>query len=182
LPPADTGVRAGTRILAIYNLDGRLRVQPALLHSLNDVFNTGRFAHHVESAASLLLQVTEWVSITSAQLHFATEQPGARVSRIAATIATTGSSTWSSGPRSSCSSSAPPLCAGLSARRCSHGPNPLPKWRCGAQPHVASSNPWLCPGALTSYTFRANPPELAGERAARCVSRRAGTSGHTSAA
>jgi hypothetical protein len=37
--PADTCARAETRVLAIYNLSGRLRSAPTLMHSLADWFD-----------------------------------------------------------------------------------------------------------------------------------------------
>jgi hypothetical protein len=85
----DTGIRAETRILVIYNLGGRLRVQPDLMHSFSDWFDMGRFANHIVAAASLLPQITKAVSIKPEQFHFAEHQPRARVDGIAAAIATT---------------------------------------------------------------------------------------------
>ena len=87
MPLADTGVRAGTRVLAIYNLGGRLRVQPALRHSLSDIFKMGRFAHHIEAAASLLPDTSGLLSIEPAQFHLATEPLRVRLGRIDAAIA-----------------------------------------------------------------------------------------------
>jgi hypothetical protein len=85
----DTGIRAETRILVIYNLGGRLRVQPDLMYSFSDWLDMGRFAHHIAAATSLLPQITEPVSIKPEQFHFAEHQPRVRLGRIAAAIATT---------------------------------------------------------------------------------------------
>jgi hypothetical protein len=85
----DTAIRAGTRILAIYNLSGRLRVQQDFMHSLTEWFDLGRFAYHIEAAASLLPQVTDPISIEPDRFQVSTEQPRARVRRLAAAIAMT---------------------------------------------------------------------------------------------
>ncbi|MGH3211585.1 MAG: hypothetical protein ACRDNO_27890, partial [Trebonia sp.] len=87
--PADTGARAQTRVLAIYNLKGPLRSSPALMHPLGDWFDMGRFAHHITAAGSLLPQTTDPVEIDPARFRFADHRPKVRVRRIAAAIATT---------------------------------------------------------------------------------------------
>ena len=89
MTPADTGARAATRVLAIYNLSGRLRCEPALMHSLGDWLDLGRFAHHVATAGDLLPRVTDPVEIDPARFRFLNHQPRVRVRRIAAAIATT---------------------------------------------------------------------------------------------
>ena len=86
---ADTGTRVATRVLAIYNLGGRLRIPADSTHSLAGHFNMGRFAHHVEATASLLPRVTAPVSIEPGQFRLASGQLGARVGWITAAIATT---------------------------------------------------------------------------------------------
>jgi len=87
--PTDTGARAETRVLAIYNLSGRLRPAPALMHPLGDWFDMGRFAHHVTAAGQLLPRITDPVEIDPGRFRFADHRPRVRVRRIAAAIATT---------------------------------------------------------------------------------------------
>ncbi|HEX3515285.1 MAG TPA: hypothetical protein VHT26_14915, partial [Trebonia sp.] len=87
--PADTCARAETRVLAIYNLSGRLRSAPALMHPLSDWFDMGRFAHHITAAGRLLPRTTDPVEIDPARFRFADHQPKVSVRRIAAAIATT---------------------------------------------------------------------------------------------
>ena len=87
--PADTGARGATRVLAIYNLSGRLRCEPGLMHSLGDWLDLGRFAHHVATAGDLLPRVTDPVEIDPARFRFLDHQPRVRVRRVAAAIATT---------------------------------------------------------------------------------------------
>ena len=82
--PADTCARAATRVLGIYNLSGRLRSEPALMHSLADWLDTGRFAHHITAAGSLLPRTTDPVEIDPARFRFADRRPRVRVRRIAA--------------------------------------------------------------------------------------------------
>jgi hypothetical protein len=85
----DTRTRTETRILIICNLGERIIVRHDLMHSLADWLDTGRFEHHIKAAASLLPQVTDPVSIEESKVHFAIEQPGVRIRRIAAAIAIT---------------------------------------------------------------------------------------------
>lgn len=87
--PADTCARAETRVLAIYNLRGRLLTEPGLMHSLADWFAMGRFAHHITAGGHLLPQVTDPVEIDPARFRFAGHRPRVRVRRIAAAIGTT---------------------------------------------------------------------------------------------
>jgi hypothetical protein len=87
--PADTCARSATRVLAIYNLGGRLRSEPALMHSLAGWFDMGRFAHHVTAAGGLLPRITDPVEIDPAGFRFDDHRPRVRVHRIAAAIATT---------------------------------------------------------------------------------------------
>jgi hypothetical protein len=87
--PSDTCARAATRVLGIYNLSGRLRSEPALMHSLADWFDMGRFTHHITAAGSLLPRITDPVEIDPARFRFADHRPRVRVRRIAAAIATT---------------------------------------------------------------------------------------------
>lgn len=87
--PADTGARAETRVLAIYNLSGRLWSAPALMHPLGEWFDLGRFAHHITAAGGLLPRITDPVEIDPARFRFADHQPSVRVRRVAAAIATT---------------------------------------------------------------------------------------------
>ncbi|HEY1628080.1 MAG TPA: hypothetical protein VGG16_30260 [Streptosporangiaceae bacterium] len=87
--PADTCARSATRVLAIYNLGGRLRSAPALMHSLAGWFDMGRFAHHITAAGGLLPRITDPVEIDPARFRFADHRPRVRVHRIAAAIATT---------------------------------------------------------------------------------------------
>lgn len=87
--PADTCARAATRVLAIYNLGGRLRSEPALMHSLANWFDMGRFAHHITAAGGLLPRITDPVEIDPARFRFADHRPRVRVRRIAAAVATT---------------------------------------------------------------------------------------------
>ena len=87
--PADTCARAETRVLAIYNLSGRLRSEPPLMHPLGDWFDMGRFAHHITAAGNLLPRITDPVEIDPARFRFADHQPRVCVRRIAAAIATT---------------------------------------------------------------------------------------------
>lgn len=86
---ADSGPRARTRILAISNLGGRLRVPPEATHSLAGWLDLGRFAPHIESAASLLPQITDPVSIEAERFALGEGQSRARPALIAAAIATT---------------------------------------------------------------------------------------------
>jgi hypothetical protein len=87
--PADTCPRAATRVLGIYNLGGRLRSEPALMHSLAGWLDMGRFAHHITAAGSLLPRITDPVEIDPARFRFSDHRPRVRVRRIAAAIATT---------------------------------------------------------------------------------------------
>lgn len=87
--PTDTGTRAETRVLAIYNLSGRLRSQPTLMRSLADWLDIGRFTHHVTAAGILLPRAADPVEVDPARFQFAGRQPRTRVQRIAAAIATT---------------------------------------------------------------------------------------------
>ncbi len=87
--PADTCDRAETRVLAIYNLSGRLRSEPGLMHSLADWLAMGRFAHHIRAGGHLLPQVTDPVTIDPTRFRFAGHRPRVRVRRIAAAIGTT---------------------------------------------------------------------------------------------
>ena len=89
MPLPDTASRAATRVLAIYNLAGQVRVRPGLLHPLTGSFNLGRFARHVEAAGRLLPQVAALERIDPALFHIPAERPGARVRRVAACLATT---------------------------------------------------------------------------------------------
>src|SRR5689334_22845431 len=86
---ADTGTRAATRVLAIYSLGGRLRVPADSTRSLTEVFDLGRFAHHIEATASLLPQVMAAAGIEPGQFRLAAEPFGVRVARITAALATT---------------------------------------------------------------------------------------------
>jgi hypothetical protein len=87
--PADTCARTATRVLGVYNLGGRLRSEPALMHSLADWFDMGRFAHHITAAGGLLPRITDPVEIDPARFRFTDHRPRARVRRVAAAIATT---------------------------------------------------------------------------------------------
>jgi hypothetical protein len=89
LPLADTGTRSATRVLAIYNLGGRLRVPADATHSLAGHFDLGRFARHVEATASLLPRMTARVSIDPGQFRLASGPLGVRAGRITAALATT---------------------------------------------------------------------------------------------
>jgi hypothetical protein len=89
MPSLDTAERAQTRILAIYNLAGRLKVQPDAVHPVNDWLDMGRFAHHIEASASLLPLVTSPVRIEPGQFHLPAAIPGSCVQRITAALATT---------------------------------------------------------------------------------------------
>jgi hypothetical protein len=89
LPLPDTASRAATRVLAIYNLAGQVRVRPAFLHPLTGSFNMGRFARHVEAANRLLPQVAALERTDPALFHIPAERPRARVRRVAASLATT---------------------------------------------------------------------------------------------
>lgn len=87
--PADTCDRAETRVLAIYNLGGRLLSEPGLMHSLADWFTMGRFAHHIKAGGHLLPEITDPVAIDPARFGFSGHRPRVRVRRIAAAIGTT---------------------------------------------------------------------------------------------
>lgn len=89
MTPPDTGTRAETRILAIYNLARRLRPAPSLMRSPADWFSLGRFSHHIEAAAGLLPRITEPVEISPARFNFTGPRPAARIRHITAGIATT---------------------------------------------------------------------------------------------
>lgn len=89
MPPADTGTRAATRVLAIYNLGGRLRVPVAETYSLARHFDLGRFAGHVQATASLLPQMTAWARPEPGQLRLASGPFAVRVGRVAAALAIT---------------------------------------------------------------------------------------------
>lgn len=89
MPPADTGTRAATRVLAIYNLGGRLRVPPAETYLLARHFDLGRFAGHVQATASLLPQMTAWARSDPGQLRLASGPFAVRVGRVAAALAIT---------------------------------------------------------------------------------------------
>ena len=86
---ADTGTRTATRVLAIYSLGGRLLVPADPVRSLTEVFDLGRFAHHIEATASLLPRVTATAGIEPGQFRLAAERFGVRVARITAALATT---------------------------------------------------------------------------------------------
>ncbi len=89
MPLADTGARTATRVLAVYNLGGRLRVPAEATHSLAGLFDLGRFARHVEATASLLPRVTAAVSVDPDQFRLAARPLGARAGRITVALATT---------------------------------------------------------------------------------------------
>jgi hypothetical protein len=86
---ADTGTRAATRVLAIYSLGGRLRVPADSTRSLTEVFDLGRFAHHIEATASLLPRVTAWTDIEPGRFRLASGPFGVRLDRVAAALAIT---------------------------------------------------------------------------------------------
>jgi hypothetical protein len=85
----DTSARSTTRILAIYNLAGQLKVHRDCVRPLTDVFEMGRFAGHVQAAVRLLPQVAGHIGIDPALFHTSAERTTVGIHRLTASLATT---------------------------------------------------------------------------------------------
>lgn len=89
MPLADTGTRAATRVLAIYNFGVRLDIPEASTYPLTHHFDMGRFEGHVKANASLLPRVAGLERIPPSQFLLPSRRLGPGVDRITAVIATT---------------------------------------------------------------------------------------------